>query len=353
MPIPFRQSVRLFGSLALLLARAAAFAPTPVIGIVSQPLSTADEYGNSSLYIAASYVKWLEAGGARSIPIPYDASTDVIDELFGQVSGVLFPGGAAELPESVKYLWKLIVTANAEDDWFPVWGTCLGFEWLLQLGSENNTILDSDYDANNISLPLLNVQPHQLYRKPQVFDNVRKNNITMNNHHQGILPHVFAQTPKLSDKWKITSINYDVRNKPFVSTMEPIHPDIFPVYGVQYHPEKNAFEYATYPHTNIPYEAINHSPQAIDLTMELARWFVELTKHTNPARHCYSKPDVYPLVYSYPMTRSLKFEQIYMMPSKNTLTTTHVDNILPDNDQISHIQPFDDLEASTKTISVA
>ena len=48
----------------------------PIIGILSQPL-----VNSSASYIAASYVKWLEVGGATSIAIPFDASTDAVKEI--------------------------------------------------------------------------------------------------------------------------------------------------------------------------------------------------------------------------------------------------------------------------------
>ena len=100
----------------------------PVVGILSQPLD-----GENSYYIAASYVKWLESAGARSIPIPYDADQELVSEIFSQINGLLFPGGAADLPITAKYLWDLAVERNLNGDFFPVWGTCLGFEFMLML----------------------------------------------------------------------------------------------------------------------------------------------------------------------------------------------------------------------------
>jgi hypothetical protein len=39
-----------------------------------------------------------QVAGVRSIPIPWDADIELVDELFYQVDGVLFPGGASSLP---------------------------------------------------------------------------------------------------------------------------------------------------------------------------------------------------------------------------------------------------------------
>ena len=40
-------------------------------------------------------VKWLESAGAASIPIPYDSDEDLVNEIFSQINGILFPGGSS------------------------------------------------------------------------------------------------------------------------------------------------------------------------------------------------------------------------------------------------------------------
>lgn len=41
----------------------------------------------------ADYVKWIEAAGARAVPLHYDAPEPEIDAVLQQVNGVIFPGG--------------------------------------------------------------------------------------------------------------------------------------------------------------------------------------------------------------------------------------------------------------------
>ena len=137
---------------------------TPVFGILSQPVKNSNR-----TMIAASYVKWLEAGGARSIPIPYDATEALVDEIFGQIDGVVFPGGGSDLPPAAVYLWSNVRRAHSVGDAIPIWGTCLGFEFLLQLATQNTSILESGYKAENISLPLEDVVSSRLYRSRKLF----------------------------------------------------------------------------------------------------------------------------------------------------------------------------------------
>lgn len=284
---------------------------SPVFGILTQPVHDSNE-----TMIAASYVKWLEAGGARSIPIPYDSSEELVEEIFSQIDGILLPGGGSDLPPAAIYLWKKVRMAHSLGDYIPVWGTCLGFEFLLQLVSKNTSILESGYKAENVSLPLQQLVSHKLYKPKGLIKDLKARNITMNNHELGLPPDTFARTPVLSRIWRVTSINHDLDGRPFVSTIEPMHPISFPVYGVQFHPEKNSFEYSTYPHTNIPYEAIDHSKEGIAMSLYMATFVVDLARR-NPTfgkYHTYDDPDRFPLVYSYGMKRGVKFEQTFRIP---------------------------------------
>jgi hypothetical protein len=177
--------------------------------------------------------------------------------------------------------------------------------------------LQSGFTAANVSLPLHHVQPFGLYRDPAVYFTVTHKNVTFNNHEQGIEPLRFLQTSQLSSVWQVTSVNRDASGRPFVSTVEPRDPDRFPFYGVQYHPEKNAFEYATWPHSNIPYQDINHSPAAVDFSLHMARFAVDLARRTatTSTAHGYTQPDRFPTVTSFPQKVGLQFEQVYLVPS--------------------------------------
>ena len=69
----------------------------PVIGILTQTLETemqADErFSDYKYYIMSSYVKYIEASGARIVPIIYDETKESIDDKLSKLDGILFPGG--------------------------------------------------------------------------------------------------------------------------------------------------------------------------------------------------------------------------------------------------------------------
>jgi gamma-glutamyl hydrolase len=321
----------------------------PVVGILAQPLSSSRSSSSSSDsdkydYVAASYVKWCEAAGATTIAIPYNSTnTTVYDEVLTQIHGLLLPGGAAPLSQGVVYLLDQIRHANAQGRYFPVWGTCLGFEFLLQY---MGATLSSAYHAENVSLVLEDVVPAALYAETTMADAVRTQALTLHNHHQGLDPDVFDADPVLSHYWQRTSINHDpVTDQAFVSTIEPVDSATFPWYGVQYHPEKNAFEYGTYPQTDIPYEAINHSATAVDFSLHLARFWIDRVRHAvtaNPS-HTHSLTTRYPPLYTFPVRAGRKFEQIHLIPREYPETACGGllldDNVYHPSDKNGRVRP--------------
>lgn len=375
----------------------------PVIGVFSQPVKARDEGATNATaasttaapmhYIAASYIKWLEAGGARAVAIPYDAPNDELDTIFGQIHMVFLPGGDAVLSPSIAYMLNKVHESNHDGNAFPVWGTCLGMELLLIHFGQGGRPLVEDYDAENISLPLLNVvvpdaqQPkfkgtsrrrnryeyehflddssehRSLYDDPALYRIGTTQSVTLNNHKKGMSPERFLSNRNLTDLWRITSTNVDRQNQSFVSTIEPVDPNKYPYYGVQYHPEKNMFEYAFYEGTTVPYEVIAHSPDAIEFSYRIARYAVNLAQRSRRLRcsrdssragsnqqqqkprrsdeghlpspdknvlytHEYTDPVRFPPMYTYPTRSGIKFEQVYLIPPAASAASAIVDGSL-------------------------
>jgi hypothetical protein len=146
------------------------------------------------------------------------------------MDGLLLPGGAAPLSEGIVLLLDEIRHSAINGRFFPVWGTCLGFEFLLQY---MGVTLESGFVASNVSWPLEQVRRHELYASDVVYNAVTQHSVTLHNHVLGLKPKTFANDPVLGHYWKVTSINHDARGVPFVSTIEPIDSENWPWYGVQ------------------------------------------------------------------------------------------------------------------------
>lgn len=256
-------------SLALCAHVVAAAQRGPVIGVFAHPAAKHGEY------IAASYVKWVEMAGGRVVPIPYTAPPEYIRELVPQLNGLLFPGGAAAVNDRAELLFQLALELNDKGSHFPVWATCLGFEWLVQLTSGDLGSLDSGLDSMNISLPLNFTAAAPASRlfsgaSKEIYEWLATKPLTMNNHEQGISVDRFASYAKLVDFYTVLSTNYDRKGLHFVSAFEAKK---YPVFAVQFHPEKHSFEYGEYADGS-PYEVIDHSYEAVVTGQYFANFFL-------------------------------------------------------------------------------
>ncbi|KAI2661348.1 Gamma-glutamyl hydrolase [Labeo rohita] len=194
----------------------------PIIGILTQEVEDyMKKFGKT--YIPSSYVKYIESGGARVVPIRLNQSSAEHEKIFKSINGLLLIGGSVNLETSdfahtAGIYFRLALKANDEGDYFPIWGTCLGFQLLTVLVAGENLL--SKTTAENVAYPL---------------------NFT-----------------------SVLSTNIAENGLEFVSTMEGKK---YPFYGVQWHPEVNRFQWD--PHHNFP-----HSSNAVRVSSLLAEFFV-------------------------------------------------------------------------------
>ncbi len=100
------------------------------------------------------------------------------------------------MPDSARNFCKLAKTANDSGDFFPLWGTCLGFEFMVMLAASDNTMqqidaIQSGFDSWNISLPLLFTDlaaRSKMFKSKKIRTYAQDpfKNITLNNHYNGI-----------------------------------------------------------------------------------------------------------------------------------------------------------------------
>lgn len=293
--------------LLCLLGTSLAMNERPIIGIVSESV-----YRSAKSYIAASYVKYLESAGARVVPILNNSTEAEVQHLFRSINGVLFPGGGVSLTHS-QYkevgvmLYKLATEANDRGDYFPLWGTCLGFQLLSVIQADNDSIL-SHVDAENYPIPLTLTQDAQKSRlfslfTPEAMQWIGSENITMNNHQWSVTTETFSSTPRLNEFFTVLSTNKDRKGVEFVSTMEAKK---YPLYAVQWHPEKNNFEWTTK-------EDIPHSGHAVAISQLTADFLVqEARKSTH--KFASEEEEDHSLIYNYTPTftgGNSSFEQKY------------------------------------------
>ncbi|XP_061402619.1 gamma-glutamyl hydrolase [Musca vetustissima] len=254
---------------------------TPIVGILSQEVSqfVLRNYPNStfSSYIAASYVKFVEGAGGRVVPIWIGKPREYYEDILTKINGVLLPGGATYFNQSNGYadagrhIYEIAMEINDNGTYFPVWGTCLGYELLVYL-SANGTEPRTYCSSSAQPLPLEfkeDFQQSRMFRNasPEVIDILKNYPVTANFHMYCFTEETFA-TMKLDTLWRVMSLNHDWDGSEFISSIE--HKK-YPFYGVQFHPEKNLYEF-------VQNRNITHTTLAIKASQYFADFFVGETR---------------------------------------------------------------------------
>ena len=128
---------------------------------------------------------------------------------------------------------------NDAGDFFPLWGTCLGFERLAIFTASSDNVLEA-YGASHVSLPItFTKDPKEtkmfcpLGEEAMQF---QKGNFTLNSHSWSIPPSTFETDAGLKEMWDVTSTSFDsAHNRTFVASIEGKK---YPFMATQFHPEK-------------------------------------------------------------------------------------------------------------------
>jgi gamma-glutamyl hydrolase len=248
----------------------------PVIGVLTQDAADLQLPGQvfpvNWSYLSASYVKWVEMGGSRVVPLLYTDPPEVLTEKFGYLNGLLFPGGNADIynftspyMQSAALLYDLAVAANQKGEHFPVFGICMGHELLAVLSQRSTAMLygTKQLDAKNMALKLDFTPAAQSSRffsqaTPELMDKLSTEAISHTNNGNGIKPGVMATDPKLSDFFSVLGVSKDRRGQEYVTALEAKH---FPFFSLQGHPEKLCFEWSNrkvIPHTTAAVSACHY-----------------------------------------------------------------------------------------------
>ncbi|XP_076027115.1 gamma-glutamyl hydrolase [Genypterus blacodes] len=267
----------------------------PIIGVLAQENLPDDRFAQGSSYIAASYVKYLEGAGARVVPIRISLTKEEYTKIFNTINGLLLPGGdvdiqTSEFSRAAKIFYDLALKANDAGDFFPIWGTCQGFQQLSVLAA--NKYLLTLTDTKAVALPLTltpAAQSSRLFRSfpKDLLQSLAQENITANFHSWSLSIQNYSRNAKLKRFYKILSTNTDGK-RDFISTMEA---NRYPFYAVQWHPEKSPFEWVDKP-------GMVHTVSAVRASFYTASFFVS---EAMKSQHNFSSPleEERALIYNY------------------------------------------------------
>ncbi|XP_078439081.1 gamma-glutamyl hydrolase 2-like [Wolffia australiana] len=246
----------------------------PVIGILSHPGDGASgrlSNATNGSYIAASYVKFVKAAGARVVPLIFNEPRKILQRKLKLVNGVLFTGGWAKeglYLETAKEIFQHVLERNDKGEHFPLFAVFLGFEILTIIISRDMNVLEQFKGRNQVTAltfaEYASFEGTVFQRFPRtLLEKLRTECLVLQNHRYGISPKKLVENPDLSKFFKILSTNKDEEGKIYVSTVQG---NRYPVTAFQWHPEKNAFEWGL--------SAIPHSVDAIQVTQQTANYFI-------------------------------------------------------------------------------
>ena len=276
----------------------------PAIGILAQRCHDCPGYS----YVAAGFVKWVEAAGGRPVPIRYYSSDAELKRLFNSVNGLIFPGGLTDLWMDSPYvvaarkLWTWAREANDAGDPFPIHGTCLGFQLLHILEANvsfTELLVDTDSVAHPSTLEFTDAAADSTMFGSMDADLVAAlgdpaHNISLENHMFGLPPANYDVWPVLRDTFHMLTTAKDRNGVEYVSSAEHKR---YPFFATQWHPEKPPFEFGM---TEVP-----HSLSAIRVSQHLANAFVDTARKSG---HDFASPEeeLDDLIYNYKQWFTLK-----------------------------------------------
>lgn len=276
----------------------------PIIGILAQEIDynlnrkyPDQEYHS---YIAASYVKFVEGAGALPLPIWIGRNDSYYEDVLTKVNGVLWPGGATFFNQTEGYadagatIYRIAKRMNNRGDYFPILGICLGFE-LMTYVAANCVEHRTHCSSKNQPLPLefkSDFRESNLfkYAPSDVLEILRSKNVTAN-YHQFCVTEEDLRRVNLATEFRVMSLNKDLLGQTFISTLEHT---TYPFYGIQFHPEKNLYEWKT--GKNIP-----HGSDASRIAQYFANFFINEARK-NSHRFKTTQEEELSLIYNYPIT---------------------------------------------------
>lgn len=266
----------------------------PIIGLFTDPLDECPPkpaHINATSCMESYFVRWLESAGIRVVPFPWNASEATQLHLAKRINGIIFPGGGMGNPVFTEYfnnvhrIFKWAMKWNEEGDRFFLWGTCFGFQMLASSAAGTPNVLEGGFTDMYPRMMALNFTHAQ--RNSTMFGNattpkeilniLQYRNSTLNWHHAGITPDVWAANANINRYLRALSTNTEPSGKKsFISSFEGISANIF---ATQFHPERPQFEFRN--------DAIGHTPQDISVSQYLANFVASRLKLNN---HSFESP---------------------------------------------------------------
>ena len=211
------------------------------IGILTMPM-----IGGQKSFISESTVRWFADRGVDVVEIPFDTTAKQCAQYMRRIHGLYLHGGPEYNPvymATAKRFLELAMQANQRGTYFPVWGTCHGFQTMMMVfgGMALDGTELASFDALHAHMTSLQISPsaRRTSRMLRGMDRdfikhlTRERHILFANEH-GITPQMFYSCRALVSQFRLIATACDAHGKTMVAAVEARK---FPFYGTQFHPE--------------------------------------------------------------------------------------------------------------------
>ena len=227
----------------------------PIIGMLTKPCKEELPDVNCTGMLEARYIRWVEQAGGRVVPLPYEASPEVLAPLLQKINGIFLPGGGNQLvkdgemsqfAQTGKYIVQWALQQNKQEKYYPVWGTCMGFELLSMIISQDLGVIIHCQDELCENYPTIIEFAKYNSRLFQGFDEeltrvLSEVDINYNWHRWMITQEIWDRDTLLNGFFDLIGYSYSLQHKyKFISAIEG---KVYPFYGLQFHPEYNNFDF--------------------------------------------------------------------------------------------------------------
>lgn len=314
-------------ALASLLAGAEG-AFSPVIGVLAMPEFKPHPLQPKRSYMAASYVKWLEAQGAHVVPLVHDAPMKDTAALLEKVNGILFPGGVFPSEPIYEEFSRFVFDTGVREK-IPMWGECLGLlQFLLFTSGEKSPgPVSKGWDALGPPPMLVHLNITDTGKRwralaempAELRRGIQHEPWVWHSHAFSVSLEAFEDNKKLMAFWDLLAVGHDRKGTAFVDIVQAKE---LPIFGLMWHPEKNSFEFM--PERIGMFNSSHPLPARSALAMAamatFSRFFVETCRTFRGLRFTQKELGVWSVhnwVADHTGPRRSVFEEIYYFPAKN------------------------------------